>query len=64
MVEASKNEDQEKLIHYNGGTAATSVQFSCSVMSDSLSPHGMQHTRLPYPSPTPIAYSNSWPSCQ
>ena len=62
MAEASKKEDQEKLIHYNGGTAATSVQFSCSVMSDSLWPHGLQHARLPCPSPTPEAYSNSYPS--
>ena len=30
-----------------------SVQFSCSVMSDSLQPHGLQHTRLPCPSPMP-----------
>ena len=36
-----------------------SVQFSCSVMSDSLRPHGLQHARLPYPSPTPEACSNS-----
>ena len=38
------------------------VQFSYSVMSDSLRPHGLQHTRLPCPSPTPGAYSNSCPS--
>ena len=37
-------------------------QFSCSVMSDSLRPHGLQHARLPCPSPTPGAYSNSCPS--
>ena len=30
-----------------------SIQFSCSVMSDSLRHHGLQHTRLPCPSPTP-----------
>ena len=36
-----------------------SVQFSHSVMSDSLQPHGLQHTRLPCPSPTPGACSNS-----
>ena len=36
-----------------------SVQFSRSVMSDSLWPHGLQHTRLPCPSPTPRAGSNS-----
>ena len=35
------------------------VQFSHSVMSDSLWPHGQQHTRLPCPSPTPGACSNS-----
>ena len=33
-------------------------------MSDSLWLHGLQHTRLPYPSPTPRAYSNSCPSSQ
>ena len=38
-----------------------SVQFSCSVMSDSLRPHGLQHTRLPCPSPTPEVDSNSCP---
>ena len=39
-----------------------SVQFSCSVLSDSLQPHGLQHARLPCPSPTPGACSNSCPS--
>ena len=39
-----------------------SVQFSCSVVSDSLQPHGLQHTRLPSPSPTPRACSNLCPS--
>ena len=37
------------------------VQFSRSVASDSLRPHGLQHARLPCPSPTPRAYSNSCP---
>ena len=37
----------------------SSVQFSCSVLSDSLWPHGLQHARLPCPSPTPRAYTNS-----
>ena len=40
----------------------SSVQFSRSVMSDSLLPHGPQHERLPCPSPVPRAYSNSCPS--
>ena len=39
-----------------------SVQFSCSVVSDSLQPHGLHHTRFPRPSPTPRACSNSCPS--
>ena len=39
-----------------------SVQFNHSVMSDSLQPHGLQHARLPCPSPTPGACSNSCPS--
>ena len=39
----------------------SSVQFSCSVMSDSLRPHGLQHARSPCLSPTPGAYSNSCP---
>ena len=33
-------------------------------MSDSLWPHGLWHTRLPWPSPTPRACSNPWPSSQ
>ena len=36
-----------------------SIQFSCSVLSDSLRPHGLQYVRLPCPSPTPRACSNS-----
>ena len=42
----------------------SSVKFSCSVMSDSLRPHGLQHDRLPCPSPTSGAYSNSCPLSQ
>ena len=38
--------------------------FSHSVVSDSLWPHGLQHTRLPCPSPSPRAYSNSCPLSQ
>ena len=37
-------------------------QFSCSVVSDSLWPHGLQHTRPSCPSATPGVYSNSCPS--
>ena len=41
-----------------------SVQFSCSVMSDSLWPHEPQHTRPPCPSPTPGVYPNLCPLSQ
>ena len=42
----------------------SSVQFSCSVVSDSLWPHELQHARPPCPSPTPGVHSNSCPSSQ
>ena len=41
-----------------------SVQFSCSVVSDSLRPHELQHARPPCPSPTPGVHSDSHPSSQ
>ena len=55
----SLSRDLENALHYRH-----SVQFSCSVMSNSLWPHGLQHARLPCPSPTFGAYSNSCPLCQ
>ena len=42
----------------------SSVQFSRSVVSDSLQPHEPQHARPPCPSPTPAVYPNSCPSSQ
>ena len=41
-----------------------SVQYSCSAVSNSLWSHGLQHPRLPCPSPIPRAYSNSCPLSQ
>ena len=41
-----------------------SVQFSCSVMSDSLWPHELQHARPSCPSPTPRVHPNSYPLSQ
>ena len=38
--------------------------FSCSVMSNSLRPNGLQHASLPCPSPSPEACSHSWPLSQ
>ena len=53
------SESKAKSFHYS---VQYLVQFSHSVVSDSLQPHGLQHTRTPCPSPTPGAYSNSCPS--
>ena len=39
----------------------SAVQFSRSVISDSLQPHGLQHASLPCPSPTSGVHSNSSP---
>ena len=46
------------------GALVSSVQFSCSVMSDSLRPHEPQHARPPCPSPTPGLNPNSCPLSQ
>ena len=44
------------------GRSLLGVQFSCSVVSDFLCPHGLQHARPPCLSPNPGAYSDSCPS--
>ena len=46
-------------VFFSESALCSAVQFSCSVLSNSLQPHGLQHTRLPCPSPTPGAYSMS-----
>ena len=50
------------LITFNVAYTFSSVQFSCSVVSDSLWPHELQHPRPPSPSPTHGVHSNSPPS--
>ena len=45
-------------------TITCCLLFSCSVVSDSLPPHGLQYTRLPCPSPSPRACSNICPLSQ
>ena len=54
---------EHSCIHFHDPTTQkfSSVQFSISVVSDSLQPQRLQHTRLPCPSPTPRACSNSCP---
>ena len=49
---------------YSNCITISSVQFSRSVMSDSLRPHESQHTRPPCPSPTPGIHTDSRPSSQ
>ena len=49
------SERSEKVLQFS------SVQFSCSVMSDSLQLHGLQHARPPCPSPSTGVYANSCP---
>ena len=66
----STSDSPEKLLQRGSGEGQyiwfwwreSLVQFSHSVMSDSLWSHGLQHARLPRPSPTPRACSNSCPS--
>ena len=53
-----------KLVQYVCFEGLSSNQFSCTVVSESLRHHGLQHTRLPCPGPTPRACSNSCPSSQ
>ena len=49
-------------IHFEKVSFPLSVQFSHSIVSDSLRPHESQHAGPPCPSPTPGVYSNSCPS--
>ena len=50
------------VITIHGWDTFSSVQFSHSVVSDSLQPHESQHPRPPCPSPSPGVHSNSCPS--
>ena len=51
-----------RVSYYYFSVQSSSVQFSCSVVSDSLWPHESQHGRPPCQSPTPRVHSNSCPS--
>ena len=65
LTKEAKIYNREKTISLTSGAGKTgqfsSVQFSPSVMSDSLWPHELQHARPPCPSPTPRVYLNSCP---
>ena len=58
---SSKQPKQEDNLDIVSPLKSHTVQFSHSVVSDSLQPHGLQHTRLPCPLPTPGVYSDSCP---
>ena len=59
MIEGRRRRGQHRMSWLDGNQHA--IQFSRSVMSDSLWPHGLQHARLPYPSSSPWACTNSCP---
>ena len=59
-----EQKDREQRKQYQGSVQLSSVQFSHSVVSDSLAPHESQHTRPPCPSPTPGVHPDSRPSTQ
>ena len=61
LVHAGLNVDSPCL---SGHLEFSSVQFSCSAVSDSLWPHELQHARPPCPSPTPRVHPNPYPSSQ
>ena len=58
------NRVSKYILYFEHLDKSCSIQFSHSVVSDSLWPHGLQHSKLPRPSPTPRAYSNSCPLSQ
>ena len=55
---------KNQICHLRRMFTKTSVQFSRSVVSDSLQPHKSQHSRPPCPSPTPRVHPDSRPSSQ
>ena len=60
----SRAESTGELPEKESSVLLSSLQFSRSVVSESLRPHGLQHSRPPCPSPTHRVYSNSCPSSQ
>ena len=63
-VQSLQRQTANALVVQSLAMLSSSVQFSHSVVSDSLWPHGLHHARLPCPSPTPRVYSNSCLSSQ
>ena len=61
---ATSDSDSDTICNLDAYLFFMSVQFSRSVVSDSLQPHGLQHAWPPCPSPTSGVYSNSSPLSQ
>ena len=61
MAQPVKNLPTMQQTWFNSWVVRQQIQFSRSVMSNSLRPHGLQHARPPCPSPTPRVYSDSCP---
>ena len=61
---AGRNIDNLRCVDDTTLMAESSVQFSHSVVSDTLKPHESQHTRPSCPSPTPGVHSDTCPSSQ
>ena len=60
-LEGWDGEGDGREVQKDGDICISSVQFSHSVMSDSLHLHELQHARPPCPLPTPGVYSNAYP---
>ena len=61
QMEGEKVEAVTDFIFLGSKITAGGDLFSCSIVSDSLTPHELHHARPPCPSPTPRARSNSHP---
>ena len=64
LIKWRKHVELGYFANFNEIMQFSSVQFSCSVVSDSLRPHEPQNTRPPCPSPTPKVYPNPCPLSQ
>ena len=66
LEDAERRGGRSEVVQLLSGRARTHARilFPRSVMANSLQPHGLQHSRLPCPPPTPRACSNSRPLCQ
>ena len=64
LIKWRKHVELGYFANFNEIMQFSSVQFSCSLVSDSLRPHELQHARPPCPSPTPGVHPNPCPLSQ